>query len=336
MELVITDKNWDEVGVLGYTSGDFAFGADENDFSLQVWRGQDVPKDYLSENYLVYSEDGEVGGMVRGIKLASNGEVTLTGVTWTGFIGEHVLCPPNGSAYFTASGEVGEIARTLMSRLGLSSVVRILGDTGLTVTHTFSGSRDAAQQDAGRYMNGWSALWQLLYEHGCKASFAFNPETRTIDVTVGIKADRTDDEEIAISPSRISATVKRPPNHLVCLGKGELAERTVIHLYADANGNVSTTQSLFGNREVAEVYDDSSAEDADELSRQGTSKLKDLISECKSLNIEVPNDVLYDVGDLVGGMDERTGLEATAVIVKKIVRLSGDSVSREYKTTLKS
>jgi hypothetical protein len=31
-------------------------------------------------------------------------------------------------------------------------------------------------------------------------------------------------------------------NHLICLGSGELQNRIVVHLYVDADGNISQTQ----------------------------------------------------------------------------------------------
>ena len=61
----------------------------------------------------------------------------------------------------------------------------------------------------------------------------------------------------------------------MCLGKGELAQRTVIDLYADESGNVSKTQSMFGIDEVERAYDYSSAEDAD-LEQEGIKRLKEL------------------------------------------------------------
>ena len=45
-------------------------------------------------------------------------------------------------------------------------------------------------------------------------------------------------------------------NHLICLGSGELRNRTVVHLYVDGNGNISQTQTFTGLEERAEVLDE--------------------------------------------------------------------------------
>lgn len=47
---------------------------------------------------------------------------------------------------------------------------------------------------------------------------------------------------------------KRGVNHLVCLGKGELKDRLVIHLYVDEKGNVGQTQYYRGIDEIEETY----------------------------------------------------------------------------------
>ena len=65
---------------------------------------------------------------------------------------------------------------------------------------------------------------------------------------------------------------KRGTNHLICLGKGELKDRLVIHLYIDDQGNISQTQYFFGINEIAEIYDSSGSEYED-LLKNGTEKL---------------------------------------------------------------
>ena len=57
-------------------------------------------------------------------------------------------------------------------------------------------------------------------------------------------------------------------NHLICLGKGELKDRMVIHLYVDSAGNVGQTQYYKGIDEVEAVYDSSGAEQDDLLKRR--------------------------------------------------------------------
>jgi hypothetical protein len=122
----------------------------------------------------------------------------------------------------------------------------------------------------------------------------------------------------------------RAVNHLVCLGSGELENRTVIHLYADENGNVSQTQTQFGLHEYAAVYDYSSVESEEELLKQGTERLKELWQPDEMvINLDDASDV-YHVGDMVGATDSTTGLSGSATIRKKIVTIQNGLISISY------
>ncbi len=334
MELIVTDSSWNEVGILSYESGDFAYGASENSFALKISNDQEIPDDYIANDYLIYSENGEVGGVLRGVKLAENGSITLTGVTWSGLIGEHIVTPEPATAYYTVSGEITSAVETLIEHLGLSDVIEVSGNTSIMVSHTFIGDSGGSVSDSSRYMNGWSALWQLLYVNGCKVTFTFDASNKKILLYVSALDEYLDDETLTVIPSKISATVNRPPNHLICLGSGEGDARMVRHLYADEQGVVSTTQTYFGADEIVKVFDASGASNATELVTEGTAKLELLLVEAQSLDVHVPENINYDLGDLVGAMDERTGFYASAIISKKIVRISDGVVTREYSTTV--
>jgi hypothetical protein len=118
-------------------------------------------------------------------------------------------------------------------------------------------------------------------------------------------------------------------NHLICLGKGELAERLVVHLYLDADGNVSENQTFFGLDEYAEVYDYSSAESREELVKGGTSRLKEG-TDAVNMNFDAEN-TIYDIGDIVGATEHKTGIATVEKITKKIVTIKNGQVNIEYK-----
>ena len=115
---------------------------------------------------------------------------------------------------------------------------------------------------------------------------------------------------------------KAPVNHLICLGKGDLAARTVRNLYVDSDGTVSTTQYYTGLDEVAEVYDYSNAESTDELINSGTEKLIEKQAADK-IDITIEN-TEKDVGDIVGGEELITGLKVSDMITKKIIKISSN------------
>ena len=117
-------------------------------------------------------------------------------------------------------------------------------------------------------------------------------------------------------------------NHLICLGNGELQNRTVAHLYADVNGVISQTQTQFGADEVADVYDYAGAE-RDTLIESGTDQMKANASKNEfAIDLESAQDVA--VGDIVGCRDYITGNTMTAPITVKIVKWQNGFESVEY------
>ena len=333
MELIYTDgSKFNDVGILNVKSGDFAWGTDENDFELTLAGAQEVP-DFRS---FIYVEGTDVFGVVRGVDHNVDGSVRVRGVTWTGLLENRVLKPPSGSAYFTVSGDMRDCASSLIKQLGATDVFAVTGGkSGVSASHTFKGrNNDEAQTDTGRYKGGWSALWQLLVDHKCKAVARYDDVAHKVMLSITKAEDLTDTEDMEQVGTAVAIGVKKPVNHLVCLGQGELAERTVLDLYMDSKGNVSTTQSLKGLDEIADVYDDSGAEDAKKLKSDGTDKLKEYWSDSQNVDISLSSD-RYDLGDLVGGTDPVTGIRATATVTKKGLSFSGTVPTVSYETTLR-
>ena len=116
---------------------------------------------------------------------------------------------------------------------------------------------------------------------------------------------------------------KRPINHLICLGQGELSQRTVINLYADADGNVSQTQYFTGLDEVTDTYDYSNVESVDELLKAGIEKLLEY-QKADEIEITIEN-AEKDVGDIVGGYEVVTGMKITGEISKKILKIENNN-----------
>ena len=331
MDLTYTDSSWHDLGILDVTSSDWAYGSSENDFQL------DLPGPaYPAIGTLVYEEGGELGGIVTGIKATSDSQaVTVTGDTWTGVLARKVIGPDSGSDYLTLTGDVRDIVASLVSRAGLTGLFTVRAyKPGITVAHTFKGRRsDSSQQDAGRYMSCWSAIWQVTSESGCKVRFAWDATTRRVLVTVSVASDLTNGDEHAGCVVEVKSS--QPVNHLVCLGKGELAARAVAHVYLDASGKASTTQTITGVSEIANTYEDTQAT-GDDLIADGKAKILDLAADAVSVTVLAPAGVSLDLGDIVGGTDPVTGITASAIVSKRVVKTSGAATSYTYTTTIRS
>lgn len=328
--LTFTDPARRDVGLIRPSDGDFAWGTTENDFSIDVY-GDVMPE----VGSLLYLEGSDVGGIVTGYESRTDlGTFSVVGDCWTGVLDRHVLRPPAGQEHLTLSGDVRDCAAALVSRLGMGSLF-VVGPrlTGVSVNHTFRrSSGSSSQQDSGRYMGGWAAMWQLLSEHGCKAAFSWSGSSRRVRIDVTRRRDWTDAESQSAGLADVGVTTRLPTNHLICLGKGEGAAREVLDLYCDAKGRVSTRQTYSGLDEIAEVYDDSSHE-GDELRSAGERKLRELWGEAQEVTVQAGSSVTFDLGDLVGGTDVRSGVSASAIISKKVASFKAGSLSYTYTST---
>lgn len=331
MELTFTNADWADVGLLDATASDWAFGADENDFEIILSPASGVP----DIGALIYDESGVLGGIVRGYESEySTGVLRVLGDTWTGILDRFTLVPPSGQAYYSVSGTVQSCVQSLINRLGVGWLFTVSsGSSQRSISHTFKGNRtDNTQNDTGRFMGGWAALWQLVSDNGCKAVFSYDAAARKVVITAIPRHNYTDAESIDAGVASVNVSNKSPVNHLICLGAGEGAARTVLHLYMDSRGQVSTTQTLTGRYEISDVYDFASSDD---LRADGTSKLKDMWSDSQTVKVGITEDIGINVGDLIGGTDVKTGVYAEAIVTKKVVSVEGSATTVSYESTVR-
>lgn len=307
--LTYTDSNREDVGVLRHATCDFAFGDDENTFVVTLDRKARLT---LEPRALVYIELTDIGGMITNCDTDTHSSIdTLQylGLTWTGMLETHILEPDAREDYLIVSGEANTVIGQLLARLGIDDLfVANDDDSGIAIQN----------YQFERYIEAYSGIRKMLEKHGAKLCIEYSHGKVTLSarpVQDYSETDALDAEKIALKMSKCFL----PVNHLVCLGQGDLRERKVIHLYADAEGNVSHTQSFFGSLENALVYDYSSAED-DELLEEGIKKLEEL-QACDSADADFLEDQDYDIGDIVGTYDTMTGDLTKATISKKIVTI---------------
>ena len=101
-----------------------------------------------------------------------------------------------------------------------------------------------------------------------------------------------------------------------------------VHFFADAEGNVSQTQTLFGVDERAAKYDYTNA-DAETLAEEGRKKLEELQNE-DTCDADVAEGYSYDVGDVVGAYDAETGIFVSAPVVGKAATVDRHGARESY------
>lgn len=316
MDLIYTDANRIDQGVLTAYSCDISFGASENDFEITLGANEPV----LSDGSFAYIEGTEYGGVVDGIKVGTDiSTVTHVGRTWHGLMNSKVIEPDAGEPYLIVSGDANEILAMLIDRLGL---------TGLFVAAEELSGINISKYQFHRYCKGYDGIRDMLGDNGAKLNVAW--ENRAVRLSAAPVVDYTetpaDNDTAALYVEKHNKKV----NHLVCLGKGELAEREVIHLYADNLGKIGDEQYFFGLDEYTDKYENTNSED---LRKDGISHFKSLWNNDKAeFSLKEANAKPYDIGDIVGTSEIRTGVTVAEIVTQKIIKIKNGVVSIEYKT----
>lgn len=318
VDLIITDSNHVDVRSAADYTLDCAWGKEENDFELVV-SGASI----IDAGAYIYIDGSECGGVVDAMEdqlTAGVSTLTYSGRTWHGVLANKILEPDRGRDYLTVSGTASTVIGSLISRVGLDGVFD-------AVDSPTAGAQTIKSYRFDRYTDCYTGLRKMCAANGLKLRLAYTSGQVNIWAEpVAHYGDSIDSDLIDFDATR----TWRKPNHLIGLGKGDLAARVVVHWYADAKGTVSQTQSLRGVDEITQVYDYSNAETA-ELNTKTKEKLQDLQSE-GDVRVTVRDDanVVFDVGDTVTARDNLTGITVNASIVKKIVKVSGGVMSVDY------
>lgn len=312
MVLVVSDPAAGDVREIEDFELDLAFGSDENALKLEARAGE-AP----AEGHLVFIDGTEYGGVVDEVAYEAgreaSGTVLCKGRTWHGILAGKRLLPDSGSGYLAVSGKAGEVLASLISRMGLSGLFSAAVDD-TAVSYTFD-----------RFADGYGGLKALAEANGRKVSMRrLGGKVELSLPPVFDYADKVDSDLLDFTLT----SVHRCVNHLVCAGTGELENRAVVHFYADAAGNVSHTQSLFGVDEICALYDYSNADEA-KLEEEGGKKLREYQTR-GSVEVDAHEDIDVDVGDIISARDNAHGRTVSATVVKKIVQVSRGVATYRY------
>lgn len=327
MTFFITNSNREDLGQLDYTDElDLEMNEDDsknNDFELKVARVSSSLQ-HISAGGFFYAPGTAYGGCIEETDSSSNDdEITFRGFNWMGFLSVDVIEPPAGQDYWTYSGEANEGIRKM---LGES-----LGGM-FEVTEEDSGIQISGYQ--ARYYSKLKALEDMLEKNGARLKIEAVKTEQSFKIMLEAVEIHNLCEEVTYNEdNKINIRIddmKWGINHLICLGKGELKDRIVVHLYLGPDGQVRDTQYYQGFKERKAIYDYSSAQSESDLREKGAEKLLDL-ANYKKMELTA-DDIDLDIGDIVGGIDKETGVTIQKPIVRKILKLKKGEVEIEYKT----
>lgn len=326
MDIVVADASHKPFSQLSDYSLDMAYGygedsADgENSFTLSFPLSYGVR---LQQGYLWWIDGTEYGGVVDAIDSSVTDNVAsieYSGRTWSGVLRNRILAPDDGQDYWKVEGTAVDVLQRIIDRIGMGSLFTAISPRAdINVSASF------------RYEDAYTGIRQMLSASGAKLRMGWNGSHVVLSaLPVETYSDVVDSDLMDFELER----EYRPVNHLIGLGKGEMRNRFRSDWYADANGNVSQTQTLFGLDEVAAIYDYSNAE-FDDLRENTEKKLKELQST-GTVTVTLHGDHVFDIGDVVTGSNRETGLQVTATVAKKIVTASYGALTASYEVGQKA
>ena len=294
MEVMYTDINRLPQGSLEKYSIDLELGGD-NDFELQM----NVRNHCMSAGCIWYVENEEYGGIVDDVKVDTDkSKVYYSGRSWRGIMEKKVIGPDTGKDYLTVSGDANDILALLIKRCDLVDLFVVPDSSGIQIS----------SYQFPRYIDFYSGIVKMLSSAGAKLKITYDDKESCVNISaipisdLSEKYEYSDDYGMKI----IIEKKKGGTNHLICLGAGELAARTVIDLYVGKNGEITEKQAYFGEYEIAEIYDYGNSGSSSELKEKGIEKLKELKSSDSVSASFQKLDV--DIGDIVGGRNRATGI----------------------------
>ena len=298
---------------------------DSRDFQA-VFAAADWQDDLTYQNR-IFIPGTEYGGIIGGIETDTEEEtVTVSGYTWRGVLQNKVISPAAGQSYKVVSGELNAVVGALLLEQGIS---------GLFVASNENTEISVTNYQFDRYCTLLAGVEKMLKSKGYRLEVVYVQQEQGASGYVRLSAVPAVDYSETIEYSQDSelhftfTQTRNGVNHLVCLGKGELAEREVIHLYVQGDGSISTTTPYYtGLAEIAQTYENTSTED---LQEDGTQKLQELMSR-QTFKMSVDSlDFEVEIGDIIGGRDYITGMAMKKPIVNKIYTEENGTVKIAYK-----
>ena len=317
-DIIVAAPDGTELRCMLFSEYDFEVGDEENSFLVTIPRPE---WESVANDSRIYIPGTEYGGLYKRLESdTKNNSVSVGGLTWRGMLQKKIISPPSGQDYATDSGELNAILGARVSAAFPGLFVGSSESTGVTVSYQYY-----------RYVTLYDGLKALLKSVGYKMQIEYDQVQRKVVVSAVPIVDYSSEIEYSSDMSAdYSMIIDRTGiNHLICLGQGELKNRIVEHLYVDANGVISQTQTFFGENEIAETYDYAGATRED-LIKSGADQLKGELN-LNEFAIELESEREVQIGDIVGSRDYITGYTVTAPITTKIVKFEDGFANIEYK-----
>lgn len=323
VDVILADGKLTPHASVSQVTLDWACGTDENDFELTI---EDPSAPEIERGWYFWIDGSDVGGRIVDRRVAVSGGVstaTWIGQSWTGMLAAKILQPDANQDYLTVSGKLPDILKNLLKRIGLDSVFTVDSSDASTLSNWMFQNP--------RYVDAYTGFRNLLASCGRRLDFQAKDNHILLGITpVGI-IDNTIDSDLVDFKAE---TNRRAVNHLIGLGSQELKNRLVVNYFADATGVVSQTQTLVGADEVCATYDYPNA-DLGTLQSETKKHLQELQTGGSvevTLSDEVGDGLRVD--DKIVATDHASGVNVTAVVTKRIVKIDSGILASTFEVGL--
>lgn len=322
-DVIIADSKLTPHASVSQVTLDWACGTDENDFELTI-DDPDAPE--IEHGWYFWLDGSDVGGRIIDRRVTVSGGVSTTtwiGQSWTGMLTAKILQPDANQDYLTVFGKLPDILKNLLKRIGL--------DTVFTVDSSDASTLSNWMFQNPRYVDAYTGLRTLLASCGRRLDFKASGNKILLGIVPVQTIANTIDSDLVDFKAE---TNRRAVNHLIGLGSQELKNRLVVNYFADATGVVSQTQTLVGADEVCATYDYSNA-DLGTLQSETKKHLQELQTGGSvevTLSDEVGDDLRVD--DKIVATDQASGVNVTAVVTKRIVKIDSGILTSTFEVGL--
>ena len=333
MTWIHADSSLQEQRVLDLiTSADIQVDASRNSQLIDNTWSITLPEKVWSsmpiiEGHYVYSPGTEWGGVVTMINHATEeGTITLQGPTWRGLLQQKRIRPDNWQSYKVYTDvDANQLIRNVVGSSFGSLFSVASGSAGVDVSASF------------RYETYANGLQSALRSEGLRLNIAFDQTVPGVVLSAVPVNDWADTIEISQDynvnfVSQIGNV--ELANHCLALGKGELADRTVLDVWRVGNKAYTTRPaSITDATERTVILDYPNAEDTNDLLKSAVERLQET-APTQSITVdELRLDLAAELGDKIPVRDRLTGLVATSEISTKILNITEGITSISVKVS---
>lgn len=276
-----------------------------------IW--QQMP---INEGHYVYCNGTEWGGVVTMVNHnTEDGTITVQGPTWRGLMHQKRIRPASGQGYRTYTNvDANQLIRNVVGSSFGSLITVTSATAGTNVTASF------------RYETYAQGLETALRSVGMRLNIAYDQTIPGAVLSALPVNDWSDTIEISQDynvnfVSQIGNV--ELANHCLALGKGELADRTVLDVWRVGNTcYTNRPASITDATERTVLLDYPNAEDSTDLLKSAVERLQETAPSQSITVDELRIDMSAELGDKIPVRDRLTGLTATSEITSKILNVT--------------